>query len=65
MKVGVWLSDKEALDYSLVDEITDFEDEPPPRLTDTLTSAMASLVIIVTIPAHAHLTDSHYFWVDM
>jgi len=58
MKVGVWLSAKEALDYSFVDEITDFEDEPAPRLTDTLTSAMASFVLIVTIPTH-HV-DGHY-----
>ena len=42
MKVGGWLSAKEALDWGFVDEITDLEDEPAPRLTDALASAMAS-----------------------
>ena len=42
MKVGGWLSAKEAHDWGFVDEITDLADEPAPRLTDTLASAMAS-----------------------
>lgn len=42
MKVGGWLTAKEALDWGFVDEITDLEDEPAPRLTDALASAMAS-----------------------
>ena len=42
MKVGGWLTAKEALDWGFVDEITDLEDEPAPKLTDALASAMAS-----------------------
>lgn len=42
MKVGGWLSAKEALDWGFVDEITDLADEPAPKLTDALASAMAS-----------------------
>ena len=42
MKVGGWLSAKEALDWGFVDEITDLDDEPAPKLTDALASAMAS-----------------------
>lgn len=42
MKVGGWLTAKEALDWGFVDEITDLADEPAPKLTDTLASAMAS-----------------------
>lgn len=42
MKVGGWLTAKEALDWGFVDEITDLADEPAPRLTDALASAMAS-----------------------
>ena len=42
MKVGGWLTAKEALDWGFVDEITDLDDEPAPKLTDALASAMAS-----------------------
>lgn len=35
MEVVACLLTNEALDYSLVDEIADLEDEPAPRLTDT------------------------------
>ncbi len=42
MKVGGWLSAKEALDWGFVDEITDLDGESTPRLTDALASAMAS-----------------------
>ena len=42
MKVGGWLSAKEALDWGFVDEITDLADEPAPKLADALASAMAS-----------------------
>lgn len=42
MKTGGWLSAKEALDWGFVDEITDLADEPAPKLTDALASAMAS-----------------------
>lgn len=42
MKVGGWLTAKEALDWGFVDEITDLADEPTPKLTDSLASAMAS-----------------------
>ena len=34
MRVGGWLSAKEALDWGFVDEITDLADEPAPKLTD-------------------------------
>ena len=33
MRVGGWLSAKEALDWGFVDEITDLADEPAPKLT--------------------------------
>ena len=42
MKAGGWLSAKEALEWGFVDEITDLADEPAPKLTDALASAMAS-----------------------
>ncbi len=42
MKVGGWLTAREALDWGFVDEITDLADEPAPKLTDALASAMAS-----------------------
>lgn len=42
MKVGGWLTSKEALQWGLVDEITDTKDANPPVLTDALASAMAS-----------------------
>ena len=43
MKVRGWLTAQEALDWGFVDEITDLEDEPAPRLTDALASAMANV----------------------
>ena len=42
MKAGGWLTAQEALDWGFVDEITDLADEPAPKLTDALASAMAS-----------------------
>lgn len=42
MKVGGWLSAKEALDWGFVDEITDLADEPAPKITDAPASAMAN-----------------------
>ena len=42
MKIGGWLTAKEALDWGFVDEITDLADEPAPKLTDALASAMAN-----------------------
>ena len=42
MKVGGWLTSEEALDWGFIDEITDLEDEPAPRLTDALASAMTN-----------------------
>lgn len=51
MKVGGWLTAKEALDWGFVDEITDLADEPAPKLTDALASAMANAGIpIPNIP---------------
>lgn len=42
MKVGGWLTAKEALAWGFMDEITDLADEPAPKLTDSLASAMAN-----------------------
>ena len=42
MKVGGWLTAKEALDWGFVDEITDLADEQAPKLTDAIASAMAN-----------------------
>ena len=42
MKVGGWLTAKEALDWGFVDEITDSDEDDAPKLTDELASAMAS-----------------------
>lgn len=42
MKVGGWLSAKDALEWGFVDEITDLDDEPAPVLTDAVASAMAA-----------------------
>ena len=51
MKVGGRLTAKEALDWGFVDEITDLADEPAPKLTDALASAMANAGIpIPNIP---------------
>ena len=43
MKVGGWLSAKEALDWGFVDEITNAEEDQAPVLTDAVASAMASV----------------------
>lgn len=43
MKAGGWLTAKEALEWGFVDEITDYEGEAAPRLTDAVASAMASV----------------------
>ena len=42
MKSGGWLTAKEALAWGFVDELTDYEDETAPVLTDTVANAMAS-----------------------
>ena len=42
MKVGGWLTAKEALDWGFVDEITDLDDEPAPVLTDAVASELAA-----------------------
>lgn len=62
MKVGGWLSAKEALEWGFVDEITDLADEPAPKLTDALASAMASESMpIPNIPLSEADRDS-IFW---
>lgn len=43
MKVGGWLSAKEALDWGFVDEITNTDEDQAPVLTDAVASAMASV----------------------
>ena len=61
MKAGGWLSAQEALDWGFVDEITDLADEPAPKLTDTLASAMASEGMpIPNIPLAASEKDSAF-----
>lgn len=42
MRVSGWLSAKEALEWGFVDDITDLADEPAPKLTDAVASAMAT-----------------------
>ena len=42
MKVGGWLSAKDALEWGFVDEITDLDDEPAPVLTDAVASELAA-----------------------
>ena len=54
MKAGGWLTAQEALAWGFVDELTDYEDESAPVLTDTLASAMSSAGIpIPAIPTIA------------
>jgi ATP-dependent protease ClpP protease subunit/regulator of replication initiation timing len=54
MKKGGWLTAQEALQWGFVDELTDYEDESAPVLTDTLASAMSSAGIpIPAIPTIA------------
>ncbi len=43
MKVGGWLSAKEALEWGFVDEITDEPEDIAPKLTDATASAMAAV----------------------
>lgn len=42
MKAGGWLTAQEALTWGFVDELTDYEDESAPVLTDAVANAMAS-----------------------
>lgn len=42
MKVGGWLTAQEALQWGFVDELTDYEGEDAPVLTDTMASAMSA-----------------------
>lgn len=42
MAKGGWLTAQEALEWGFVDEITDLADEPAPKLTDAVASAMAA-----------------------
>ena len=42
MKAGGWLTAQEALAWGFVDELTDYEDETAPVLTDAVANAMAS-----------------------
>jgi len=47
MKAGGWLTAQEALAWGFVDELTDYEDEDAPVLTDTMASAMSAAGIPV------------------
>lgn len=47
MKDGGWLTAQEALAWGFVDELTDYEDETAPVMTETLATAMASAGIPV------------------
>ena len=42
MKKGGWLTAKEALEWGFVDEITDFEDDMAPVITDDMAADMSS-----------------------
>ncbi len=42
MKAGAWLTAQEALAWGFVDELTDYEDESAPVLTDAMANAMAN-----------------------
>lgn len=42
MKAGGWLTAQEALSWGFVDELTDYEDEAAPVLTDTMANAMSA-----------------------
>ena len=42
MKAGGWLTAQEALAWGFVDELTDYEDESAPVLTDTMANAMSA-----------------------
>ena len=47
MKAGGWLTAQEALAWGFVDELTDYEDESAPVLTDTMANAMSAAGIPV------------------
>ncbi|WP_033147862.1 ATP-dependent Clp protease proteolytic subunit [Prevotella sp. P6B1] len=57
MKVGGWLTAQEALAWGFVDELTDYEEEEPPVLTDTMASAMSAAGIPVPDMPRMHLTS--------
>ena len=59
MKAGGWLTAQEALAWGFVDELTDYEDEDAPVLTDTMASAMSTS--FKTISGEISLTT--YFFV--
>lgn len=62
MRVGGWLSAKEALDWGFVDEITDFADELAPKLTDAVASAMAAAGMPVpNVPLDSGESFFHFF----
>ena len=55
MKAGGWLTAQEALAWGFVDELTDYDDEGAPVLTDAMANAMASAGI--PIPNMPKLTQ--------
>lgn len=59
MKVGGWLSAKEALDWGFVDEITNADEDKAPVLTDAVASAMAS--VGMPIPNMPVESNSQFF----
>ena len=61
MKVGGWLTAQEALEWGFVDEITDLADEPAPKLTDAIATAMANAGMpIPNIPVSESEKDSAF-----
>ena len=58
MKEGGWLTAEEALAWGFVDELTDYEEETAPVMTDTLATAMASAGIPVPDIAKAAAEQS-------
>ena len=55
MKEGGWLTAKEALDWGFVDELTDYENESAPVLTDTMACAMSAAGIPIPNMPTMHL----------
>ena len=61
MKTGGWLTAKEALDWGFVDELTEFEGDEKPELTEALVHAMAEAQMpIPAIPYAANGQNQHH-----
>ena len=56
MKAGGWLTAQEALAWGFVDELTDYEDEEAPVLTDTMANAMSAAGIPIPNMPNTNIT---------